>query len=52
MATICAVVFHFASLVTLSSRALAPKNSRRPETKTSRNRITVEGRISQGFMPE
>jgi hypothetical protein len=51
MATICAVVFHLASLVTLRSPALAPRNSRRPDTKTSRKRITAAGRMSQGFMP-
>jgi hypothetical protein len=52
IATICAVVFHFASFVTLSSFAEAPRYSRSPETNTSRNRITVAGRISHGFMPE
>ena len=51
IATICAVVFHFASFVTFNVPADAPRYSRRPDTNTSRNKITVAGKISHGFMP-
>ena len=52
MAIIWAVVFHLARRVTLRRAASAPRNSRRPDTNTSRNKITVAGRISHGFIPE
>ena len=52
MATICAVVFHLASVVTFNVPAVSPRNSRRPETNTSRNMIAVAGSKIHGFIPE
>ena len=38
--------------VTFKVPVVSPRNSRNPETNTSRNRITVTGRTSQGDMDE
>ncbi|EAU45160.1 hypothetical protein R2601_12920 [Salipiger bermudensis HTCC2601] len=46
------MVFHFASLVTLSVPAVSPRNSRRPLTKTSRKSMKVAGSTSHGDIEE
>ena len=49
-AIICSAVFHFASLLTGTPTCSSARNSRRPETRISRHRMTSAGRTTQPAM--
>ena len=49
-ATICMAVFHLASLVTWTCTLSSARNSRRPETRISRQRMTMAAQIDHPLM--
>src|SRR4026209_618631 len=50
MATICTTVFHLARRVTGTPTASEPRNSRKPETRTSRQRMMTPAHSDQPAM--